>query len=172
DDAYTQDRAHPMIDPSLRVNMVKEAAKSPDTAVILLDHVIGYGGHDDMAGVFAPVINVAKEERTFITIASVTGTQEDPQNYQDQINKLEDAGVIITSSNAQAAKLAADIITYLNREEIVNEDTEKEKEEGNFTDKKNLIASKPYIINIGLSKCADAISNQGGKVFQYLWALI
>src|SRR5699024_7922573 len=88
-------------------------------AVILLDNVIGYGAHEDMAGVFAPVIQEAKEDaakegKAFIAIASVTGTADDPQVYQDQVDKLEEAGVIVTESNAEATKLAVDIIEYLN----------------------------------------------------------
>src|SRR5699024_10615923 len=121
DDAYTQGRAHPMIDPTFRVEKVKEAAHDEETAVILLDNVIGYGADEDMAGVFAPVLQEAKEDaakegKALIAIASVTGTAEDQQVYQDQVDKLEEAGVIVTESNAEATKLAVDIIEYLNGE--------------------------------------------------------
>ena len=35
-----------MIDPSLRAERVVEEAKDPETAVILVDCVIGYGSHE------------------------------------------------------------------------------------------------------------------------------
>lgn len=174
DDAYTQGRAHPMIDPSLRVEKVKEAAENPETAVILLDNVIGYGAHEDMAGVFAPVIQEAKEAaeqegRTFVAIASVCGTAEDPQVYQDQVDKLEVAGVIVAESNAKATKLAAGMVSYLNSEEVAaqNENTTDENDKV-----AELISSKPRVINVGLKSFAEAILEHGGEVVQYQWAPI
>lgn len=173
DDAYTQGRAHPMIDPSFRVEKVKEAAKNPETAVILLDNVIGYGGHEDMAGVFAKVIKEAKEDaakegRAFMAIASVTGTPNDPQVYEDQVKKLESAGLIVMESNAQATKLAADIVEQLHAD-IPVEKNIKEAQQDKVTE---LISGKPRVINIGLSSFADAILDHGGKVVQYQWAPI
>ena len=42
----------------------------------------------------------------FMKIASVTGTDGDPQGRISQIAKLEAAGIIVAPSNADAAKLA------------------------------------------------------------------
>ncbi|WP_010530286.1 acyl-CoA synthetase FdrA [Lentibacillus jeotgali] len=175
DDAYTQGRAHPMIDPTLRVEKVEEAAADDETAVILLDNVIGYGAHDDMAGVFAPVIEKAKQQaasegKAFVAIASVTGTEEDPQVFQDQVDKLKAAGVIVTESNAQATKLAVEMVNYLNGENsevenIDNAEVENDKVQA-------LISNKPRVINIGLRNFADAIMEHGGDVVQYQWAPI
>lgn len=175
DDAYTQGRAHPMIDPTLRVEKVEEAAADEETAVILLDNVIGYGAHEDMAGVFAPVVEKAKEQaasegKAFVAIASVTGTAEDPQVFQDQVDKLEAAGVIVTDSNAQATKLAVEMVDYLNGEKPEAENTA----EAEVKDDKvqELISSKPRVINIGLKNFAEAIMEHGGDVVQYQWAPI
>ena len=175
DDAYTQGRAHPMIDPTFRVDKVKEAAVNPETAIILLDNVIGYGAHEDMAGVFAPVIEKAKKEaadegRAFIAIASVTGTAQDPQVYQDQVDKLEAAGVIVTESNAQATKLAAEIIEHLNGE-VVAEKTETPVA-ADLAKVYELISDKPKVVNIGLTGFADTVQENGGQVVQYQWAPI
>lgn len=177
DDAYTQGRAHPMIDPSFRVEKVKEAAKDAKTAIILLDNVIGYGAHEDMAGVFAPVIEKAKQEaaaegRAFIAIASVTGTAQDPQVYQDQVDKLEAAGIIVTESNAQATKLSADIVAYLNCDKEITQPvaaTETNKEVAKISE---LISEKPRVINVGLTGFADTVQENGGQVVQYQWAPI
>lgn len=176
DDAYTQGRAHPMIDPTFRVEKVKEAIANPKTAVLLLDNVIGYGAHDDMAGVFAPVIEKGKKEaaeqgRAFIAIASVTGTAQDPQVYQDQVDKLEAAGVIVTESNAQATKLAAAIIDSLEGEEAAETKAEK-AEAADLTKASELISDKPRVINVGLTGFADTVQENGGQVVQYQWAPI
>lgn len=176
DDAYTQGRAHPMIDPTFRVEKVKEAAQSHETAIILLDNVIGYGAHEDMAGVFAPVIETAKQEaaeegRAFIAIASVTGTAQDPQVYQDQVDKLEAAGVIVTESNAQATKLAGEVIAYLNGKEIADSAPATETN-SDLAKISELISDKPSVINVGLSGFADTVQENGGQVVQYQWAPI
>lgn len=176
DDAYTQGRAHPMIDPTFRVEKVKEAIANPKTAVLLLDNVIGYGAHDDMAGVFAPVVEKGKKEaaeqgRAVIAIASVTGTAQDPQVYQDQVDKLEAAGVIVTESNAQATKLAAAIIDSLEGEEAAETIAEKTAV-ANRTKASELISDKPRVINVGLTGFADTVQENGGQVVQYQWAPI
>lgn len=171
DDFYTQGRPHPMIDPSTRVEMVYEMARKDETAVILLDNVIGYGGHEDMAGVFAPVIKEIKEDKTYkdiIFIASVTGTELDPQKYSEQVNKLRESGAIVCESNAQATRLAVEITKYL-----------ENKEDNNFTtidvnkkEKADLINREPVIVNVGLIKFAETIKKYDAKVIQYNWAPI
>lgn len=173
DDVYTRGRPHPMIDPSIRVQMVEETACKKETAIILLDNVIGYGGHEDMAGVFAPVIKKAKEKakadgREIIFIASVTGTQGDPQVYEEQAKKLKDAGAIVLESNASATRLAVDLISYLESKETMQEI----KTEG--TSKKNgileLLSDKPQVVNVGLKHFAETIKEHGGQVVQYNWS--
>ncbi|MDF2523765.1 MAG: FdrA family protein [Clostridiales bacterium] len=173
DDVYTRGRPHPMIDPSIRVQMLKDEAAKEETAVILLDNVIGYGGHDDMAGVFAPVIKEAiamarTQEREIIFIASVTGTEGDPQVYSEQVKKLKDAGVIVLESNASAAVLAVDIVRYL-------QSKEKNKEIKDNLDSKrsnifDLLSDKPRVVNVGLKHFAETIEQHGGQVLQFNWA--
>lgn len=176
DDAYTQGRAHPMIDPSIRVDIVREACNNPETAIILLDNVIGYGGHEDMAGVFAAVVEEEKEKvkknnKEIIFIASVTGTQVDPQVYEEQAKKLKDAGAIVAASNAQATRIAVDLIKYLDSTEDLKEESRKQTE--NESDAvAELISDKPRVINIGLRNFAEAIQENGAPVVQYQWTPI
>jgi FdrA protein len=73
-----------------------------------LDIVIGYGAHADPAGAVASYILKTENRRAYV-VASVTGTDQDPQVRSRQITKLEGAGVLVTSSNAYAAKLAASL---------------------------------------------------------------
>lgn len=115
DDLFTQGRPHPMIDFRLRRERLLQEAKDPETAVILLDIVLGYGSNMDPAGEIIPVIEQAQEYvknagRGLIFIASVCGTAGDPQNLERQESALRKAGVVLTESNAQSAILAAEII--------------------------------------------------------------
>lgn len=105
DDDYTRGRPHPMIDPSARSAMIAEALTDPMVAVLLIDLVIGYGAHADPAEVVAQSLSQHKG-RAAIAIASVTGTEQDPQRYSAQVHTLERHGVIVAPSNAHAAELA------------------------------------------------------------------
>lgn len=115
DDLFTQGRPHPMIDFRLRNERMIQEAKDPETAVILLDVVLGYGSNMDPAGELIPAIRqaqkiAAKAKRNIIFLGSVCGTESDPQNLSRQEAALREAGVILTDSNAQAARLAAAIV--------------------------------------------------------------
>ncbi|MGB5068601.1 MAG: transcriptional regulator, partial [Albidovulum sp.] len=109
-DEFTVGRAHPMIDPSLRDEMVREALGDKEVRVILVDLVIGYGAHADPAGHLAEVLGVGDKSQTAV-IASVTGTETDPQIRSRQVAKLESAGVIVAPSNAHACELALAMVT-------------------------------------------------------------
>ncbi len=114
DDEFTKGKAHPMIDPSYRKLRLLNEAKDYQVAVVLLDIVLGYGSHDDPAGAMIESIKQAKTEFEkrggyLSVIASVCGTEEDPQVLSAQEGKLKQAGVICMPSNYQAVKLAAKI---------------------------------------------------------------
>jgi len=70
--------------------------------------VLGYGAHPDPAGHLAGVLSNALRKRDGrpLIIASVTGTDADPQPRAAQVGKLIAAGVIVADSNAEAAELA------------------------------------------------------------------
>jgi len=106
DDEYTQGRPHPMIDPDLRNQMLGKALADPRVGVILLDVVIGYGAHADPAGLIAAEMRRARRSGALV-IASVTGTDGDPQGYGLQVASLREAGVLVAGSNAEAAEAAA-----------------------------------------------------------------
>lgn len=108
-DEYTVGRPHPMIDPTARNELLREALASADTAVVLLDVVIGYGAHDDPAGSIAEILAGRPKDGPVI-VASVTGTEADPQGYSAQVRRLRDAGVIVASTNARAVERAAAIL--------------------------------------------------------------
>jgi hypothetical protein len=107
DDIYTVGRPHPMIDGAVRREWIAREAAEPSVAVILLDVVLGYGAHPDPAGELASAVAAARTR--VAVVASVCGTDQDPQGRSRQEATLRDAGAVLMPSNAQAARLAARI---------------------------------------------------------------
>ncbi|MDA7948208.1 MAG: acyl-CoA synthetase FdrA [Hyphomicrobiaceae bacterium] len=105
-DEYTRGKPHPMIDPSVRDEAMIEALKEKSVGVILADIVIGFGAHDDPAGHFAKLLQENATDICPAIVASVTGTEEDPQVRSSQIAKLEAVGVHVAPTNADAARWA------------------------------------------------------------------
>jgi succinyl-CoA synthetase alpha subunit len=114
DDVFTRGRPHPMIDLRLRNDRLLEEAADPQVAVILLDIVLGYGSHPDPAAEIVPVLmKIKKKNRSPVIVASVCGTDEDPQGLERQESALREAGVFLEESNARAARLAGAIVAKL-----------------------------------------------------------
>jgi FdrA protein len=105
DDEFTRGRPHPMIEPAVRERPLAAALADPAVGAILLDVVLGHGAHPDPAGHLAGILS--KRNDRPLVIASVTGTDADPQPRGAQVDKLVAAGVIVADSNAEAAELAA-----------------------------------------------------------------
>ena len=104
-DEFTQGKPHPMIEPSIRNEAVTAALADESIGVLLVDVVIGFGAHADPASQL--VLSLADNNRTDLNIiASVTGTDDDPQQRARQIAILRDAGIVVAASNAQATELA------------------------------------------------------------------
>ncbi len=115
EEEFTVGRPHPMIDNDLRMRRLLQEARQPEVAVILLDVVLGYGAHPDPAFELAQAVRQARQQaleagREVLFVASVTGTQGDPQNYWRQVQLLEESGVILCPSNAAAARLTSRIL--------------------------------------------------------------
>ena len=121
DDLFTRGRPHPMIDHRLRNDRILHEAQDPETAVILLDVVIGHGSHADPAGEMAASIEAAKAAAKKnggnpIFVTFVCGTKSDAHNSAAQANKLRVAGAIVLESNAQAVRLTSDILLAIGRD--------------------------------------------------------
>jgi hypothetical protein len=104
-DEYTLGRPHPMIDPSVRDDALLKALRNPEVAVILLDLVIGYGAHANPAAHLAAIV-AGRAADAPVLVASVTGTELDRQVRSAQVAVLEQAGIVVAPSNAQACELA------------------------------------------------------------------
>jgi len=104
EDEFTVGRAHPMIDYTLRNKAILDEAEDPQTAVILIDVVLGYGAHLDPASELVPVIK--KAVKKVIVVAGITGTDGDPQGRAEVIEALKGAGAHVKLTNVAACKLA------------------------------------------------------------------
>ncbi|GGP10795.1 acyl-CoA synthetase FdrA [Oceanobacillus neutriphilus] len=115
DDKFTEGRPHPMIDPTSRIPRILQEARDPEVAVIALDFELGYGSHEDPAGVLEDVIREAKdiaenEGRELVIVGYVLGTEIDPQDVNSQREKLENLGVLVVDSNHQLCEVAKSFI--------------------------------------------------------------
>jgi FdrA protein len=110
DDEYTQGRAHPMIDQTVRIERLAAAAADASIGVILMDVVLGYGANADPAGELAPVVADAVGAGAAVVV-SLCGTRGDPQNRDVQAGALHAAGASVWLSNAAAALEAARLTT-------------------------------------------------------------
>lgn len=118
EDEFTVGRLHPMMDNELRIKRITQEAADPETAVILLDIVLGYGAHPDPVGELLPAINeafalAASEERTLAIVAIVVGTDEDPQDMKGQIEQLVAAGVHVETDHERAVHLVGEMVGAL-----------------------------------------------------------
>ncbi len=104
DDEFTRGRPHPMIDPAVRDRPIVDALADRAVGVLLIDVVLGYGAHADPAAHLVRVLGERKDGP--LVIASVTGTDGDPQPRSVQVEKLVAAGVAVAESNAKAAEMA------------------------------------------------------------------
>lgn len=115
DDDFTRGKPHPMIDPSTRNGRILLEAKDPNTAVILVDLVLGYGAHENPAAELSKVIKQANEIahdacRTLFFVGFICGTHSDPQNYEQQAKLLLESGMLLAKSNAHATEVVASIM--------------------------------------------------------------
>jgi FdrA protein len=109
-DEYTRGRAHPIIDPRLRTSMLSDLRERDDVAVVLLDVVLGDLAHPDPAGALLPGIEALRSGSDAPVVATLVGARRDPQGLQTQTETLVEAGVLIFSSNAEAAHYAGSLV--------------------------------------------------------------
>lgn len=110
DDALTVGRAHPMIDPTLRLEALEALAGSDEPAVLLLDVVLGYGADPDPAGALAPALAAARAQRQLAVVVALVGTEGDPQGWSRQADALAAAGAAVFASNSAATRYALDLL--------------------------------------------------------------
>ena len=176
DDMYTQGKPHPMIDPEKRIEKLETSADSEDTAVIMLDNVIGYGSHADMASELAPTIKritdkAKSEERSLVVLATVVGTDKDAQGYDKQREILSEAGAVLCDTNDQMVRTAIELVGgKVEQPALETKNFDKGSEDLSVDSKMmSLISNNPSVINIGLKSFTEAVENSGAEVVQFNW---
>jgi FdrA protein len=168
EDEFTVGRLHPMMDNDLRLRRLEMEANDPEVAVILLDVVLGYGAHPDPASEIAPAIVEAREQvmksgRYLEVVAIVSGTDEDPQDFNSQIEQLEDAGAKIFTSNDAAAIYVGRLVKALDSGKAG-----PAKEALAEVDLKAL--TQPMVaVNVGLETFTESLTDQNAQVIQVDW---
>lgn len=163
-----QGKPHPMIDPGPRREQMLRAAHDPEVGVLLFDVVLGFGAAADPAGDLAPSIvearSIAQEGgRHLAVVASVTGTEEDPQVRSRQRGRLEEAGALVAQSAAEAARLAACVVEARATSAVGVAETA----EGASVSA--LLRRPPAVINVGAAHFAESLREQGIEVVEVGW---
>jgi FdrA protein len=83
-----------------------ELLSDPDTAVLLLDVLLGHGSHPDPAADLLPVI----ADSPVPIVISLIGARRDPQQLQASASRLHEAGASVFTSNADAARHAVSLL--------------------------------------------------------------
>ena len=116
DDVFTRGRPHPMIDHRLRNERIAiGGARIPQTAVILLDVVLGYGSHADPAGEIAPVgrggdwHEPPRPDAPRLRRLRLRHRGRSAELARQEA-ALREAGMRLRGSNAEAVRLAAQIV--------------------------------------------------------------
>lgn len=168
EDEFTVGRLHPMMDNDLRIRRIEKEAADPEVAAILLDVVLGYGAHPDPAGELAPAIAAAiktavSSGRYLKVVAVVSGTDEDPQGMDKQIETLEEAGARVETSNDTAARYVGKLIQAFERS--AEKTPSPEMAQVDLGVLKHPMAG----INVGLESFTESLAEQGAQVIHVDW---
>jgi len=115
DEYYTTGRPHPMIDGTLRKQRILAESRDPQVAILLLDFILGYGASMDPVGELYDAIvearqTVRRRGGALTVVASICGTDGDPQDLALQTNLLKEAGAIVFPSSARAAFFCSELL--------------------------------------------------------------
>jgi FdrA protein len=153
EDIFTVGRLHPMIDNDLRIRRLQQEAEDPGTGVILLDVVLGEGAHPDPVSELAPAIEKAKKSRPELQfLAVVLGTDEDPQNIEEQVKGFIEVGSKVFSSVTEAVGYLAEIYST----ETTSVQTVS-------------LGEGMAAINLGLESFFESLKGQGAQAVHVDW---
>ena len=157
DDSYTLGRPHPMIDPTTRSIEIQKLATLPEVGVLLLDVVLGYGACADPAAAVVDAVELvrARRDEPLVVIATMTGTDADPQGRAGQTDILRNAGVAVVETLEEAVLLA---ISLTHHQHCRMSETHSALLEG------------VQVINAGLRSFALDLQSSGTPVVHYQWA--
>lgn len=158
DEFFMVGRLHPMIDNDLRIRRMKQEADDPEVGMILFDVVLGEGAHLDPAGELVSAIREIRNMRIgkLEFVAMVIGTEDDPQNLQFQVAQLEEAGVTVFRTAAEAVEYVSLKFGTGKKNEFTPVNLERLKQP---------LAA----INMGLESFYDSLISQGAQAVHVEW---
>jgi len=117
-ECFVDGRPHPMIDGTQRRERLLREGEDPTVAVILLDFILGAIASRDPVGDLLGAIRTARDAAArrggdLCVVASVCGTEDDAQDLQAQTRALEQAGVLVLPTAAQAAAFCREAMLIL-----------------------------------------------------------
>lgn len=159
DDFYTVGKPHPMIDPSTRMQEIAQLGARPEVGVLLVDLVIGFGANANPAESVIEAVESARKQRSpqhpLVVIATITGTDHDPQQRTPQAEALRQANIIVMDTLPEATLLAKTLIS-----------PPRQKPAEPLAPLLNGVA----IINAGLRSFAEDLQSADIPVVHYQWA--
>lgn len=154
EDDLTQGRLHPVMDNALRLQRLRQEIADPEVGFIVMDVVLGDGAHPNPAAELAPAIAEAREAGKKVLVV-VVGTDEDPQDLNEQIERLAAAGATVLPNTLEA-------VDYIfNRQEAPAFDftaVDAASFNGRLT-----------AINVGVGSFYESLIRQGGTAVQLDW---
>ena len=146
-----------MIDPTTRSIEIEKLAAMPEVGVLLLDVVLGYGACADPAGAVVEAVEQVRGKRAapLVVIATMTGTDADPQGRSGQIAILREAGIAVVDTLEEAALLAVSLTQHQPPCESAAH---------------NPLLDGVQVINAGLRSFALDLQSSGTPVVHYQWA--
>ncbi len=155
-DEYTVGRLHPMMDPNLRLERLRQEAADPQTGLLLLDVVLGRGAHPDPAAELVPVLTEVRAERALPVVILLLGTDQDEQG--------------LDSTRQQLAATGAEVHTDLTRglARAIRACAPPSEELGNPVESQTLMRPET-IINVGLEAFGEDFRSQDIEAIQVDW---
>ena len=168
EDEFTVGRLHPMMDHELRIRRLEAESEDPETALILLDVVLGYGSHPDPAAELVPAIKTARSKakkagRYLEVVTVISGTDADPQDMKSQEEQFLEAGARVFHSNDAAARFVGRLVRALEGKEA-QENSESFKP----VDLESL-TGEFSAINVGLESFTESLVAQNVEAVQVDW---
>ncbi len=155
EDEFTQGRLHPMMDNDLRLRRFQQEIADDSVDMIVFDVVLGEGSHPDPVMELGPAVAEARQAGKRVA-AIVVGTDEDPQEINDQIERLAAAG-------AQVFPTVNEALDYVYNRLPAPETNMPEVSMAAFAE------DSVTAVNVGLESFYDSIKAQGGTAVQVEW---
>ena len=171
-DDFTVGRLHPMLDNELRIRRLLQEGRDPEAGFILLDVVLGDGAHPDPASELAPAICetialAAKDGRRLPVVATVVGTDADPQGLDRQVEQLKEAGASVFFRHDDAVRAVAD--SFAGRTSVRPVSKPEHAAASQPAAGEPPVSARFTAINVGLESFADSLRAQGAEVVHLDW---